>query len=150
VERTRELGLYLVITIGNGANNGNHNAQWARDFWKFYAPRYAKETHVLYEIHNEPVAWGPPYSSSTANPPGAVDMEIDVYRIIRTYAPETPVLLFSYAVFGGKGGAAEALKDIRAFNKAVLAMKTQCGLTKLWRFTDMQVGRKPPLRWRNF
>jgi len=30
-----------------------------------------------------------------------------------------PVLLFSYAVFGGKGGAAEALKDIRAFNKAV-------------------------------
>jgi len=49
------------------------------------------------------VAWGPPYSSSTANPPGAVDMEIDVYRIIRTYAPETPVLLFSYAVFGGKG-----------------------------------------------
>jgi len=88
--------------------------------------------------------------SSTANPPGAVDMEIDVYRIIRTYAPETPVLLFSYAVFGGKGGAAEALKDIRAFNKAVLAMKTQCGLTKLWRFTDMQVGRKPPLRWRNF
>jgi len=33
VERTRELGLYLVITIGNGANNGNHNAQWARDFW---------------------------------------------------------------------------------------------------------------------
>jgi len=43
VERTRELGLYLVITIGNGANNGNHNAQWARDFWKFYAPRYAKE-----------------------------------------------------------------------------------------------------------
>lgn len=119
VERTRELGLYLVITIGNGANNGNHNAQWARDFWKFYAPRYAKETHVLYEIHNEPVAWGPPYSSSTANPPGAVDMEIDVYRIIRTYAPETPVLLFSYAVFGGKGGAAEALKDIRAFNKAV-------------------------------
>jgi len=119
VQRTKDSGLYLVITIGNGANNGNHNARWAKDFWNFYAPRYAKETHVLYEIHNEPVAWGPPYSSPTANPPGAVDMEIDVYKTIRTHAPETPVLLFSYAVFGGKGGATEALKDIRAFNRAV-------------------------------
>lgn len=119
VQSTKELGLYLVITIGNGANNGNHNARWAKDFWNFYAPRYAKETHVMYEIHNEPVAWGPPYSSSTANPPGAVDMEIEVYRTIRAHAPDTPVLLFTYAVFGGKGGATEALKDIRAFNRAV-------------------------------
>ncbi|TYQ17018.1 UNVERIFIED_CONTAM: dockerin type I repeat protein [Acetivibrio alkalicellulosi] len=119
VERTRELGLYLVITIGNGANNGNYNGRWARDFWTFYAPRYANETHVLYEIHNEPVAWGPPYSSNRATPTGAVEMNIDAYRIIRQHAPDTPVLLFSYAVIGGTGGTTEALKDIHAFNRAV-------------------------------
>ncbi len=119
VKSTRELGLYLVITIGNGANNGNHNARYAKDFWSFYAPRYADETHVLYEIHNEPVAWGPPYSSSTATPTGAVEMNVDVYKTIRTYAPKTPVLILTYAVLGGTGGATEALKDIRAFNSAV-------------------------------
>ncbi|MFZ5986646.1 MAG: carbohydrate-binding protein [Bacillota bacterium] len=119
VQRTRELGLYLVMTIGNGANNGNHNARWAKDFWSFYAPRYANETHVLYEIHNEPVAWGPPYSSTTATPTGAVEMNIDVYKTIRAHAPNTPILIFSYAVLGGTGGTTEALKDIRAFNSAV-------------------------------
>ncbi|NLW84656.1 MAG: carbohydrate-binding protein, partial [Phycisphaerae bacterium] len=123
VAATRELGMYLIITIGNGANNGNYNINYVVDFWKFYAPRYANETHVLYEIQNEPVAWGPPYSSSTATPPGAVDMEIAAYQTIRTYAPHTPVLLFSYAVPWGSGGASDALRDIRMFNKAVFGVE---------------------------
>ena len=71
VQETQDLGLYLVITIGNGANNGNYNRQYVEDFWRFYAPRYANDTNVLYEIQNEPVAWGPPYSSPKAHPPGA-------------------------------------------------------------------------------
>ncbi len=119
VQATRNLGMYLVITIGNGANNGNYNYRYATDFWRFYAPRYANETHVIYEIHNEPVAWGPPYSSPNATPPGAVTMEVDCYNIIRQYAPNTPVLLFSYAVLGGTGGSDAALTDVRAFNQSV-------------------------------
>lgn len=118
VQRTRDLGLYLVMTIGNGANNGNHNLQWATNFWKFYAPRYANETHVLFEIHNEPVAWGPPYLTST-NPAGAINMEVAAYKTIRAYAPNTPVLLFTYAVLSGAGGASAAITDINAFNTAV-------------------------------
>jgi fibronectin type 3 domain-containing protein len=118
VASTRELGMYLVITIGNGANNGNFNYHYVMDFWKFYAPRYADETHVLYEIQNEPVAWGPPYLTHS-NPPGAVPMTIDAYNIIRERAPQTPVLLFTYAVPWGTGGANDAMMDIRAFNAAV-------------------------------
>lgn len=119
VKATRDAGLYLVMTIGNGANNGSYNAQWTKDFWSLYAKRYANETHVLFEIQNEPVAWGPPYSSKWATPKGAVDMEIDTYKTIRKYAPDTPVLLFSYAVPWGKAGATDALKDIHIFNSAV-------------------------------
>lgn len=119
VAATRSAGLYLIITIGNGANNGNYNYDYVVDFWKFYAPRYANETHVIYEIQNEPVAWGPPYSSSSATPPGAINMEAAAYNVIRAAAPDTPVLLFSYAVFGGSGGANAALTDISAFNAAV-------------------------------
>ena len=118
VQMTRDLGLYLVITIGNGANNGNHNRQWAAGFWNYYAPRYKNETHVLYEIHNEPVAWGPPYVTGTT-PAGAMDMEVEAYNIIRQHAPATPVLLFTYAVFGEAGGTAAALTDIHEFNQRV-------------------------------
>lgn len=115
---TRDLGLYLVVTVGNGANNGKYNRQWTVDFWKFYAARYARETHVLFEVQNEPVAWGPPYTNPKATPPEAVPMEVDAYKTIRTAAPDTPVLLFSYSVLGEKGGQ-EALKDIKAFNEGV-------------------------------
>lgn len=118
VQMTRDLGLYLVITIGNGGNNGNHNFRWATNFWNFYAPRYANETHVLYEIHNEPLAWGPSYLTGTT-PTNTLAMEIACYNTIRTHAPNTPVLLFTYAVLAGTGGATEAMKDIRAFNGAV-------------------------------
>jgi endoglucanase len=116
VAMTRTNGLYLVMTIANSWANGSNSLSFATNFWKFYAPRYANETHVLYEIHNEPVAWGPPYSSPTANPPDALNMEEACYKIIRASAPNTPVLLFSYSVLGGSGGASAALTDIQAFN----------------------------------
>jgi endoglucanase len=122
VQSTRDLGLYLVMTIGNGANNGDHNLRWATNFWNFYGARYANETHVIYEIHNEPLAWGPPYLTQTT-PPGTMDMEIAAYRAIRAQAPHTPVLLFSYAVFSGNGGANAALTDIRAFNQAIFGVQ---------------------------
>ncbi len=122
VAATRTNGLYLVMTIGNGANNGNHNIQWATNFWNFYAGRYANETHVIYEIHNEPMAWGPSYLTGTT-PAGTMNMEIAAYRAIRAAAPHTPVLLFSYAVLSGSGGANAALTDIRAFNQAIFGVQ---------------------------
>ena len=125
VAETRTNGLYLIITIGNGANNGNFNAAYITNFWKFYAPRYANETHVLYEIQNEPVAWGPPYSAANATPPGGLNMEIAAYSAIRANAPNTPVLLFTYAVFSGSGGASAAMTDIHAFNTAVFGNANQ-------------------------
>ena len=119
VAQTRTNGLYLIMTIGNGAWNGSYNAAYITNFWKFYAARYANETHVLFEIQNEPVAWGPPYSATNATPPGALDMEVAAYRTIRACAPNTPVLLFTYAVLGDSGGASAALSDIHAFNTNV-------------------------------
>src|ERR1035437_1338164 len=46
-------------------------------------------------------------------------MEVAAYRAIRANAPNTPVLLFSYAVLGGTDGATAALTDIHAFNQTV-------------------------------
>ena len=61
VKLTRELGLYYIMTIGN--DPGTFNEKWAVDFWKFYAARYKDETHVIFEIMNEPVKWAPPYAA---------------------------------------------------------------------------------------
>lgn len=91
VNWTREDSLYLVLTIGNTDRNGEFDYDFALRFWEFYAPRYADETHVIYEIHNEPFAWTSPYPDSTIN------MERDLYNLIRSYAPDTHILFLTYA-----------------------------------------------------
>ena len=116
VKLTKELGLYYIMTIGN--DPGKHNKAWALDFWKFYAPRYADEPHVIYEIHNEPVKWGPPYSSDKANPTGAVEMNAECWKLIRSLAPKTPILVFSYSQTHGNNSK-DILADVAKFNKLV-------------------------------
>ncbi|MBN2353878.1 MAG: carbohydrate-binding protein [Spirochaetales bacterium] len=108
VQWTEEDSLYLVITIGCLMENGHCRPDFTAGFWNYYAPRYAKKTHVLYEIHNEPHAWSPPY------PADVVAMEREAYRIIRAAAPETHVLFFSYAV---PNDADAILRDIRALGR---------------------------------
>ncbi|KAI8813159.1 glycoside hydrolase superfamily [Cladochytrium replicatum] len=115
VQYTADAGLYLIMTIGNGANNGKYNLNYAVGFWNFYSKRYASQTHVLFEIQNEPVAWGPPYNSPSANPPGAINLQVQSYKAIRANAPNTPVLFFSYSVLYNNGAAAVA--DIQELNR---------------------------------
>jgi endoglucanase len=104
---------------------------------------------VLYEIRNEPVAWGPPYLTGTT-PAGAMDMEVEAYQLIRQHAPETPVLLFTYAVLGEAAGAAAALTDIHEFNQGVFANPNAGGRMRPSAFTAMPDGRGHPRLWQLF
>lgn len=88
-----DLGLYCIITIGGGNHNGEFDYDFAMAFWNIYAPRYKDSTWVIYEIYNEPYAWEAPYDSET------LQMQQDAYNLIRNHAPNTPILLFSYASF---------------------------------------------------
>jgi endoglucanase len=108
VQMTRSEGLYLVLTIGNGGNNGSFNHDYVMDFWNLYAARYKDETHVLFEIQNEPHAWSAPY------PQAALDMEAEAYTLIRSLAPDTPILLFSFAVLGSGPNAVGDIQDVSA------------------------------------
>ncbi|MFH1497072.1 MAG: RICIN domain-containing protein [Verrucomicrobiota bacterium] len=105
VQMTRDNNLYLIITIGGGGVN----APFIEDFWTFYAPRYKNEAHVIYEIQNEPVVRAPVSSSVIA-------MEQDAYAIIRTAAPDTPVLLMSYTIFQNAAGV---LADMAALGSLI-------------------------------
>jgi hypothetical protein len=83
--------LYVILTIGGCYENGQFDSAFVHDFWDFYAPRYADKTHVIFEIVNEPFSWAAPYDSIT------LEMEKWAYNIIRSHAPETHILLMSYA-----------------------------------------------------
>lgn len=105
VAMTRTNGLYLIITIGGGGVNLSFDTA----FWNFYAPRYANETHVIYEIQNE-VDSGAPSSASV------IQLETNCYNIIRSSAPSTPVLFFSYVAFNSGSGV---VTDINALGAGV-------------------------------
>ncbi|KXS14459.1 glycoside hydrolase family 5 protein [Gonapodya prolifera JEL478] len=95
VARTKAANVYLIIVLANGDNNVKYNLAYARDFWTVYAARYKDES------------------------PGAVSINVDCYKIIRAAAPNTPVLMFTYASLGGGASAAGAVADAQAFSKAV-------------------------------
>lgn len=105
VQMTRDNGLYLIITIGGGGVN----ASFVQNFWNFYAPLYKNETHVLYEIQNEPVVNAPVASS-------VITMEKNAYDAIRIHAPDTPVLLMSYTIFQNSAGV---LADMAALGPGI-------------------------------
>ncbi|MBN2177117.1 MAG: cellulase family glycosylhydrolase [Demequinaceae bacterium] len=99
-----ELGLYCVLTIGNGATGLSFDYQFATDFWNFYAPRYADMPWVVYEIYNEPEYLGAPSSDDT------IQLNQDMYDLIRSHAPDTHVLFFSYS---GLTNSAAVLQDVQ-------------------------------------
>jgi endoglucanase len=113
VRWTRTNGLYLIITIGDGGVNMNFDT----NFWKFYAGRYANETHVLFEIQNEVSSGGPSSASVIA-------LETNCYNIIRAAAPNTPVLFFSYVAFSNGSGV---VQDINALGPGIDWTKAAVG-----------------------
>ena len=94
VQRCANADLYMIITIGCNGENGTMDLAWSQDFWEFYAPRYADETHVIYEAHNEPVAGN---LSSWTN--ADWDDQVALYDTIRADAPDTFILLGSFMSF---------------------------------------------------
>ncbi|MFB2875880.1 glycoside hydrolase family 5 protein [Floridanema aerugineum] len=61
-------------------------------FWSLVAPRYANRTHVFYELTNEPVQWYPQdYKDEHLR-----DFKV-LYDLVRRYAPQTHIVLLSFA-----------------------------------------------------
>ena len=91
VDLAEENGLYVVLTIGCGGENGSFDQNFVTGFWDFYAPRYKDRTHVVYELMNEPQAWSAPYNNAT------LTMEKNGYNQIRALAPDTHIMMMSYS-----------------------------------------------------
>jgi hypothetical protein len=86
----QQAGLYVEIGYGTGSAVVTFDQAKLTAFWKFYAQRYAGQTHVLYEIQN-----GPELVCSGTMAEKILAMERSTYATIRAGAPDTHVVFFS-------------------------------------------------------
>ena len=83
------MGMYIIIDYHPV---GGHDSPDAIQWWTQIAPRYKDRTHVIYELANEPVAW------NAANyQADDIQFEEDLYSLIRSFAPDTHIILWSFA-----------------------------------------------------
>jgi hypothetical protein len=89
VELTAKHRMYALI---NYHDVGRYELAYMEQFWAMIAPRYAGQTHVFFEITNEPASWFPEnYTDAVLR-----DQE-RIYGQVRAAAPETHIVLLSFA-----------------------------------------------------
>lgn len=93
VDIASEMGMYIIIDYHPV---GGYNRTDAINWWSQIAPRYKDRTHVIYELANEPVAWSPSQYDDDA-----IQFEEDLYTLIRTHAPQTHIILWTFAHAAG-------------------------------------------------
>ncbi|MCA8960262.1 MAG: cellulase family glycosylhydrolase [Planctomycetes bacterium] len=89
VQMARDLGMYVIIDYHPV---GGHDDADATAWWSVVAPRYADETHVIYEFCNEPVQWW-----AGAYDADDVAFEQNGYALLRSLAPQTHIILWTFA-----------------------------------------------------
>jgi hypothetical protein len=92
VKWTADNSLYLILTMVGWTPEKD---SFVYDFWSLYAERYKDETHVIFEICNEPGPTWDAINNVEYMISSAIEMEKEAYNIIRTHAPETHILLLS-------------------------------------------------------
>lgn len=95
VEIASQMGMYLIIDYHPV---GGHDRADAISWWNVLAPRYKNRTHVIYEVSNEPVMW-----SAASYDEIDVQFEEDLFDLIRDKAPNTHIILWSFAESSGSG-----------------------------------------------
>jgi len=122
VQWANEDGVYLIITIGNGSNNGQYDWNYAMAFWNVYAQRYKDDPWVIYELQNEP-SWNTKYDTQT------MSFEQTGYNTIRSSAPNSMILLFSVMLFSNGSGIASNCRSLKGvdWSKTAVAFHGYAG-----------------------
>lgn len=108
VKAAKNAGMYLIINYHDHPLPDDP-IRWTRlkDFWRAVAPRYANESHVIYELTNELVfgkaKWLDPTIKSHLQ---------ELHGIARSAAPQTPIIFFAFM----RPGREEAVDIIPQYN----------------------------------
>jgi len=100
IEDAAREGMYVIITIGWIELMTEEDVQFFYDFWELYSKRYKDNENVIFEMANEH-NW----------PKNGPEVVANAYKIIRKNAPDTMVLLFSFAVSPGPEHLIPRIKD---------------------------------------
>lgn len=123
IDRAAEAGIYVLLEYHYYP--GSYSMSGATDFWSRFAPRYADRTHVIYELTNEPVSWAPKdYQDSDLR-----DFE-ELWRLCDSHAPETPIIILSFANVGYDGATPREVADRL---QGIDWSKTLVGFHTYWR-----------------
>jgi aryl-phospho-beta-D-glucosidase BglC (GH1 family) len=108
VEISSKLRMYVIINYHGKAKS---DVKYLHKFWSLIAPRYARSEFVLYELFNEPVAWFPgDYSREF------LDFQSALYEKIKKQAPNTKVILFTFANTNNPYGGASMTEIVKKSN----------------------------------
>lgn len=89
VNYCRSKDLYVIIDLHYIANTYDH-IPMASAFWAYMAPRFAQDSHVIFELFNEPINPG----SSDLNRWLSVRTDMQTWiDIVRSYAPNNLILV---------------------------------------------------------
>ena len=89
VDYCGQKGLYVIIDWHFIANTYDHNDS-TTEFWTYIAPLFANDTHVMFELFNEPI------NDANTELERWLNVREDMQRwvdLVRTYAPDTVVLV---------------------------------------------------------
>ncbi|MBS3094588.1 cellulase family glycosylhydrolase [Candidatus Pacearchaeota archaeon] len=93
VEMSSQKNFYLMIDYHPVGGNDPMDVKL---FWELIAPRYKDRTHVIYELMNEPsILFTDNYNN--ANNIGLVDLEVELFNLARSLAPETHLILWTFS-----------------------------------------------------
>ena len=93
VDMAAQYGFYVIIDYHPV---GGHDPEDALAWWAEVAPRYKDRKHVIYELINEP-SFGFTDNYNNSKNPGLIDLEKDLYQVVRSLAPNTHIILWSFA-----------------------------------------------------
>jgi endoglucanase len=88
IARAKATGMYVVID-DHSSEGFSVLTDWKLNaqFWSAIAPRYKDDTNVIYELKNEPDVHG--------NWAALPEYESSAFKLIRTLAPNTPIIAWS-------------------------------------------------------
>ena len=94
-------GLDMYVTICGSANDYNwfHKADLQAQ-WAAIAPRYKDNTHVMYEVQNEPMGSPNGFFSNVSPPKGSALDLVDIYHSMRAAAPDTIIAMWGFSCLG--------------------------------------------------
>jgi endoglucanase len=103
VDYCKTKDVYVIINLHYVANTFNH-IDMANQFWTYMAPKFANDSHVIFELFCEPI------NNASDDVTNWLSVRTDMqnwYNIVRTYAPYNLILVGAPAYSTDIGPAAD-------------------------------------------